>query len=683
MQYAPISLAPSPGRRVVVFAPWGPEGMAPADASGDHSPVMTLIELGLSILVLILAFVYPNLGTRWFGVAEQKLGALARRRRLAVVLVGFLALAARVVVLPILPVPQPRVDDEFSYLLAADTFAHGRLTNPTPPMWQHFVTLAELVRPTYQSMAPPAQGMVLAFGEAVARQPFVGVWLSVGAMCAAICWMLQAWVGPEWALLGGLLAVGRFGIFSYWADSYWGGAVAAFGGALVLGALPRIFQAKRSRDALLMGIGLAILANSRPYEGLVFSLPVAVALLAWLIKRSGVELHVAIRRVLLPLVAALLLAGAGTSYYFWRVTGDPFAMPHQYYNARYDPVPPFIGLPLGKIPALRNPAMRHVYLSYELSIYRLSRSLPGLLTIWFSKAGRMWIFFLGPILSLPLILAPFTLPYGLSLSSLGWKSRFLLWSSLISLAGLAVELYGGPHYAAPMTCLLLAVVLAALKTVRSWSWRGKPSGLFVGRGVFVVCLMMLAIRASAGPLGISVKPTTYPGWYSSNPTPPAISRVRAEVEQLPGRQLVIVRYGSYFGRFSPLEEPSEWAFNTPNITQQKVVWADDQGPAENEKLIRYFKGRRPWLLNLGNWPPRLSPYLGAQKQYRTVETHANHYYSITKRHSENIVLGIVHVNTMSREARMAGQHHLNAFSGFPLRVFPSRSPSYLEIANAF
>jgi len=139
-----------------------------------------------------------------------------------------------------------------------------------------------------------------------------------------------------------MLAVLRLGILSYWMNGYWSGSVVALGGALALGALPRVRKYSRPMDAVVLAIGLAILANSRPYEGLIFSIPIAGALALWISGMSRPSVSVFLGRVVLPTILVLAVTGAGMGYYYLRVTGSPFRMTYQVNRGTYATAPYFL-----------------------------------------------------------------------------------------------------------------------------------------------------------------------------------------------------------------------------------------------------------------------------------------------------------------------------------------------------
>ena len=563
---------------------------------------MLLIETALLALALALALIYPTMGSGALDWLDKRLVRLAQRQVPAVILVGCLSLGVRAALLPLEPVPQPVVHDEFGYLLAADTFSHRRLTNSTHPLWKHFESFNIIQRPTYQSYPQPAQGLLLGAAKALTGNPFWGVWLSAGVMCSAICWMLQGWIAPGWALFGGLIAVLRFGVFSYWANSYWGGALGATGGALVLGALPRIKKSHRVRHALILAFGLVLLANSRPYEGLVFSIPVVIALFVWIIGKNRPAVGIALRRIVLPAAFALVLAGAGMGYYFWRITGSPFRMPYSVERQTYAVAPYFVWQPLRPTPVYYDSVIEKMYTGdepgNEMAGYHFFRTPVGI----FAKLFWSWRFYLGPLLTFPFILLLFSLPYGFSWRDVSTSTRFFLLALGVSIIAVEVECFYAPHYPAPVTCVLIAVLLVAMKSLKSWKPFDRPSGVFLVRAIPVICMMMFAVRAAAGPLHLHIEQYYAPAWYQAPLPDFGRAQVKRRLEQMPGQQLVVVRYKPDHNVFQ------EWVYNAADIDHSKVVWARELSHKQNDELLQYFKGRNVWLLEADSRPPRLMPY---------------------------------------------------------------------------
>jgi len=569
-----------------------------------HHPLHSLADALLAHLdwllfgfFLLLACIAPRLGHRWFSAAERVGSRFAARKGLAIAVLAFFAIAARISLLAwdIDPVPTPLYHDEYSYLLAGDTLAHGRLTNPPPHLPIFFETFHVLVSPTYMSKFPPAQGMVLALGQ-VLGNPWIGVVLSVGAMCGAILWMLQGWLPSRWAFVGGVLVLLRIGLFNDWVDGYWGGAVAAIGGALVVGALPRILRRQRARDALLMGLGAAILANSRPLEGLILFATVVVALVLWFFGQRAIlagrllarayDRAIALRRVAVPLGAVLLVAASFIAYYNWRGTHSPMRFPYMVYEQTYDSSPLFLWQSARPALVYNNVQFQQFYNVW--SPEQFDGSIDDIRSNLWDKLTEFTNFFVGKELFVALLALPWVLR--------DRRVRFLRWQFLVCALGLLSVVWFWPHYAAPLAATTMALLVQGLRHVRQWRIRGWPIGLGLSRAVVLLtcALVLLQVVQSA------------PNPFAADSDWAALAErgnYQADLAAKPGLQLVIVRYTLNHNPHM------EWVYNGADLEHAKVIWAREIPGVDMRPLLDYYHDRHVWLLEPDKAPPlEFTPY---------------------------------------------------------------------------
>jgi len=481
--------------------------------------------------------------------------------------------------------PVPRIHDEFSYLLAADTFANGRITNPPHPFWKHFESFHIIQQPTYASKYPPGQGLFLAAGQLLKGRPIAGSWLCTALACAAICWMLQACIPLRWALAGGMLSTFH-PLILMWGQKYYGGSLAVLGGALLFGALYRLMKRPAAGTSLIMALGLLFLATSRPFEGFLTAIIAAIVLLAWMVKQSQFSMRRLSQLIIIPLALASICLVSALAFYNWKITGSATRFPYQVHEERYSPTPLFVWSPARNVkPSL--PHIENFHQTWSFGIYEKQQSRKEYLHAIVLKSK---IFFVEM----------FVFPLSILLTTLPWALRNHLTRlavatvSIMLLIHVTCVTFFQAFYLAPVMPLIILILIQCARYWRVNFWENHSQGT-----VFLCGFSLLYFGLSLSLIYEYLSDPTTPTRYQL-----ALSRSRVieQLKQRPQKDLIFVKYPEDH------DFHFDWVYNRADIDGAEVIWAHDLGELDNQRLIQYYPDRQIWRLSLSDQKIRLSPY---------------------------------------------------------------------------
>jgi hypothetical protein len=541
----------------------------------------------IDFIELYLALALTALTLTWRPCIEPLGRKLAHRTVWCMALFAILPVALRLFLLPHHPVPSPDIYDEFGHLFVADTLRHFRFANPPHPLHQFFETFFTLQNPTYSSIYPIGQGLMLAIGRTLFGTPWAGVLLSTAAFCALCYWMLRGWVSPVWALVGGMLAVFEFGPLSQWMNNYWGGAFGAAAGCLVFGALPRLVGFHQRRYAIPLGVGLGLHLLIRPYESifLLFCVALYLAPLLWTPEGKQTLLRA------VPILAACLAVALGiTALQNKSVTGSWTTLPYQLSQYQYG-VPAALTFQASPTPhADLTPQQELGYRSQQAFRASGPETLGSYLTRLQYRIRYYRFFFLPPLYLAILAFLP-----SLRHPRYAWVALTLVAFALGANFFPAFQL----HYLSAVTCLFVLIGVVGLQRIYRWNREAAQVLLFLCIAHFAFWYGMHVVDAQ----DFSMSARAYESWDAINHrNPERRILINQQIARTPGRMLIFVRY------WPQHLFQEEWVYNEADIDRARVVWARDLGEPENAKLRQYYPDRSVWLLEADLRPPRLEEY---------------------------------------------------------------------------
>jgi hypothetical protein len=501
--------------------------------------------------------------------------------------------------------PLPKIHDEFSYLLSAETFSKGRLTNPPHPVWTFFETFQVIQQPSYQSKYPPGQGVQLAVGIWLGH-PIHGVWLTLCLWAMALFWMLQgAGIPRHWSFLWSVIGIAQYGVFSYFGHSYWGGSLFGLAGTLVFGAALHARGDRFSIPTLInMGLGLLIMINTRPFEGLIFCVFPLLFFFVNIFKSENLNKSTKV----LALSVVLIFVGVGIGlhgYYNKQVTGKWSVMPYSVYQKEYMPgYPQFVFEKAGDIKKSRHrefDVLQSLYtnsnrpLTPEQYVHYLVGNIENLFASFFPGIWLVAAFFS--------LLAAW--------KSTGMERRWG-WGTLCT-ASVVIALSSSAnratwlHYFSAWLPVAVFILADGVQQSRKMVNDDKPLSNFLIMLVLAQFLLLCLLtffsgtgyrtRTEADPLFVKnvidqMQTDKAKGGDFRLPKKYIEQTLMDKTKEDGIKHVVMVRYGKNH------QVHDEWVYNGADMDSQDVVWARWISDEDNKPLVEYYGNRNKWILDI-------------------------------------------------------------------------------------
>ena len=375
-----------------------------------------------------------------------------------------------------------------------------------------------------------------------------------------------------------------------WGNNYFvAGPLATFSGAIQLALLRRFQQADRFAfrwaDGVLWGLSLVILAWTRPFEGLLFSVLMGGAMgfcILWQ-KQLGkwlIRVLPGLALTLLPAVWFQARYNPGGS------TGSATTFPYFMHDQQYFISPPFLFQSPFPEPLYRHEVIRQFHQSMA-DWHQQMRTPDMLLSVVCFRFGGAWVHYGFLMWLLPMIVLPEIWARG--------NARWLLLLWVIFLAIIQVVAWFLPHYAAPAWPAWWIVIATSVRILCRWTWQGKKAGQFI------VCLF-IATTCCYVVLERLVIPIIFDDDWMKQKT-----QIASQLLSQGPRHLVLVQY------VADHDAGQEWVYNGADI----ATWNPSSGQeawikSRDRELIKHYPGRTVWFLKVDTknqkQPSELLPY---------------------------------------------------------------------------